>query len=620
MTGMPQIQSIRRMRRNGESIAAIARRQHVSEPTVRKYLRMDDLSEKPPVRKRRGSVIDPYLPLIGQWLAEDRASWRKQRHTATRIWERLRDEHGAEVSLSTVTRAVARLRRESAVEPGGSFMDLVWHPGEAQADFGEVDVLYRGAPQRVRHFVLDFPYSNVGLAQLMPGENAECTCQAPLDLFEWLGGVPERIVFDNAAGVGRRTGGGGVRWTRLFQAFQAHYGFESSLCSPYAGHEKGAVEAKVGMVRRKLFVSRPSVWNLENFNSRLPDRCLELGGKPHHAKDEEEAVLFAEDRGALLPLPGKRFDVVTWKRMRTDKYGVVTLDGRHRCSTDGSHARRDVLVGLRALEIEILDAGGNPAGRASEGVRPGQHQQRGPVHAAGDALQQAERVAQQPRARHAARPVARMARPAGREGTARRPADPQTGGQGVRLGERGRGDARDARIDRRGRQGRRHAPRGQARRGRGTRRIRGRPSRPERIRHRVHRHGRGRSAMMAARNDEGLYAKVGSLFISRATMDDFAGWATPRQTEAVSRLFDTELANRERSKRERLLRRARFPVVKGLDGYDFSNVRLPDGYALDGLLDLDFVPRAQDLVFYGKTGRGKTHLAIGLGMRAVERG
>ena len=125
---------------------------------------------------------------------------------------------------------------------------------------------------------------------------------------------------------------------------------------------------------------------------------------------------------------------------------------------------------------------------------------------------------------------------------------------------------------------------------------------------------------MAARNDEGLYAKARSLFISRATMDDFTGWATPRQTEAVSRLFDTELANRERSKRERLLRRARFPVVKGPDGYDFSNVRLPDGYALDGLLDLDFVPRAQDLVFYGKTGRGKTHLAIGLGMRAVERG
>lgn len=50
--------------------------------------------------------------------------------------------------------------------------------------------------------------------------------------------------------------------------------------------------------------------------------------------------------------------------MRADKHGVVTLDGRHRCSTDASHARRDVLVGLRALEIEILDVEGtHPAVR-----------------------------------------------------------------------------------------------------------------------------------------------------------------------------------------------------------------------------------------------------------------
>lgn len=353
-------------------MASIARKQHVSGPTVRKYLRMDDLSEKPPVRKRRGSVVDPYPPLIERWLAEDRGSWRKQRHTATRIWEWLRDEHGAEVSLSTVTRAVARLGRESAVEPGDAFVDLVWHPDEARADFGEVDVLYGGAVQRMRRFVPDFPYSNIGLAQLMPGENAECACQALLDLFEWLGGVPERIVFGDAAGVGRGT--------RLFQAFQARYGFESSLCSPYAGHEKGAVEAKVGMIRRKLFVPGPGVWSPENFDSGLPDRCLELGGKPRHAKDEEEAVLFAEGRKALLPLPSKRFDVVTWKRMRADKHGVVTLDGRHRYSTDASHARRDVLVGLRALEIEILDVEGThpavrpraygQAGTSSEGTPP----------------------------------------------------------------------------------------------------------------------------------------------------------------------------------------------------------------------------------------------------------
>ena len=97
---MPQVQSIRRLRRNGESVASIARKTHVSEPTVRKYLAKEDLSAVPSVRKPRASVIDPYLPVIEQWLAEDRANWRKQRHTATRIWERLRDEHGAECFAS----------------------------------------------------------------------------------------------------------------------------------------------------------------------------------------------------------------------------------------------------------------------------------------------------------------------------------------------------------------------------------------------------------------------------------------------------------------------------------------------------------------------------------------
>ena len=85
MISMPQIQSIRSRRRNGESIASIARSERVSEPTVRKYLRVDDLSARPPVRRRRGSVIDEWLPMIEGMLAEDRETWRKQRHTATRI-------------------------------------------------------------------------------------------------------------------------------------------------------------------------------------------------------------------------------------------------------------------------------------------------------------------------------------------------------------------------------------------------------------------------------------------------------------------------------------------------------------------------------------------------------
>ena len=209
----------------------------------------------------------------------------------------------------------------------------------------------------MRHFVLDFPYSNVGPSQLMPGENAECACQALRDIFEWLGGVPPRIVFDNAAGVGRRMFER-VRLTRLFQSFQAHYGFEYVFCNAYAGHEKGGVESRVGAVRRKLFVPVPSVWSMPAFNARLLERCLALGDKDHYRKGGRETDLFAEDRKALLALPETRFDVVTWKRMKADKYGIVTVEGRHRYAAGPEHAGRELIVGLRAFEVELLDASG----------------------------------------------------------------------------------------------------------------------------------------------------------------------------------------------------------------------------------------------------------------------
>lgn len=102
----------------------------------------------------------------------------------------------------------------------------------------------------------------------------------------------------------------------------------------------------------------PGVRNLANFNAGLPDRCLALAGKTHWRKGERESDLFGEDRKALLPLPARPFDVVRWERMKTDKYGVVTLEGRHRYSTDPSLARREVIVGIRAFEIEVLDRDG----------------------------------------------------------------------------------------------------------------------------------------------------------------------------------------------------------------------------------------------------------------------
>ena len=317
--------SIRLLWRQGDSVAEIARKTGVSRDTVYKYRDMDDFSPKPPARRAQGSKLDPYRPLIESWLDDDMRSGRKQRHTAKRVHDRLVSECGADVSVSTVERCVREIRaRRSAEAADAQYLDLVWGPGEAQADFGEADFYVRGMRTTLSFFVMTFPYSNVGLAQVFPGETSECVCQALRNVFEHVGGVPTKIVFDNATGVGRRVGGG-VRTTELFAACSAHYGFRFRFCNPRSGNEKGSVENKVGCVRRNLFVPVPQLWDAGAFNRRLLERSLAMSDKPHWIKGERELDLFEADRLAMLGLPAKPLDCVTYVSRTADKKGKVSV-------------------------------------------------------------------------------------------------------------------------------------------------------------------------------------------------------------------------------------------------------------------------------------------------------
>ena len=212
MIGVDKIEDIRRRARRGEPIAAIARAVGVSEPTARKYARMDDLSPEPPRRRKPESeVLAPYEGTIDSWLDDDCRNWRKQRHTAVRVYVRLRDELGYDGSYSTVQRYVRRRREEMARErdrrDAEGFLTLSWLPGEVQVDFGEADFRVRGVVTRGKYLTVTFPHSNVGLTQVFWGETSECVCQGLRNVFEFIGGVPRRAVFDNATEVGRRVGG-----------------------------------------------------------------------------------------------------------------------------------------------------------------------------------------------------------------------------------------------------------------------------------------------------------------------------------------------------------------------------------------------------------------------------
>ena len=126
-------------------------------------------------------------------------------------------------------------------------------------------------------------------------------------------------------------------------------------------------------------------------------------------------------------------------------------------------------------------------------------------------------------------------------------------------------------------------------------------------------------ALIALKAEEAreFKAKARMMYFSNEVIDRFCATATPGQLAAAAAMLDDEQGVRERRKRDRLFRKAKFPQVKSFEGYDFSQVSFPEGYTAEDLMGLGFIDRAQDFVFYGQIGRGKTHLAIAIGVAAA---
>ena len=190
MIGVDKIEDIRRRRSRGESIASISRNTGVSEPTVRKYLRMEDLSPQPPVAERRKRpAIDRYADFIVGMLVDDRSVPRKQRHSAQKISGRLVAEQGYAGSYPTVCRFVREWKLAQEQSPRGGFLELDWAPGTMQADYGTFTATVAGERLELKLLVATFPHSNVRFCIAMMCEKAECFCEGLVEIFEMAGPI-----------------------------------------------------------------------------------------------------------------------------------------------------------------------------------------------------------------------------------------------------------------------------------------------------------------------------------------------------------------------------------------------------------------------------------------------
>jgi len=245
---MARIQSIREEYfRKGKNISEIAREHGMDRKTVRKFIEQEDWNRSTKQSSLRESILDPFKPVIDGWLEEDRRKRRKQRHTAKRVYDRLRIEHGQTgfcCSYRTVAAYVAARRRELYQEIRAA-LPLVHPAGEAQADFGEADFIENGTLVHGSYLVLSFPASNAGFLQLFKGQNLECLQAGLIAAFEHTGGVPQKVWFDNASSmVAKILRNGERKLTDGFLRFQEHFGFDA-VCFVQARIPQRGVRTKI---------------------------------------------------------------------------------------------------------------------------------------------------------------------------------------------------------------------------------------------------------------------------------------------------------------------------------------------------------------------------------------
>ena len=301
--------------------------------------------------KPRSSIVDAFVPIIEEILKSDPQVHRKQRHTARRIFERLRDEHGY-VGGETVVKDAVRAWKQHHREV---FLPLSHPPGEAQVDFGFADVWLAGELTKVALFVMTLPYSDAIFIQAFPRECTEAFLEGLRRAFEFFGGVPTRISYDNSKiAVASITGSRERKVTREFQRLKSHYLFVDHFCLVRRPNEKGHVERLVDFSRSNFLVPVPRVDSLEVLNVRLVDECQKDLLRQLRGKAASKSELLDEERHEFLrPIPVQTFESHRIVIANANSLSLVRFD-RNDYSVPTKYAHRRMTVLATVDEVRIV--------------------------------------------------------------------------------------------------------------------------------------------------------------------------------------------------------------------------------------------------------------------------
>jgi transposase len=295
------------------TIRAVARKLGVHRREVRKALASAMPAERK-IPERERPKLGAAIPFIDAILEADRKAPRKQRHTAHRIWMRLRREKPeAEVAESTVRQYVRARKAAMGLLGHEIFVPQSYQfGGEAQVDWYEGWVEFDGEARKTYVFCLRSMASGGAFHRAYPHANQQAFLEAHELAFAYFGGVFRVLRYDNLKSAVKKILRGHQREeTARFIGFRSHWGFASEFCTPGEGHEKGGVEGEGGQFRRNYLVPVPSVQHLEELNLLLAAGSREEQNRVIAGRAQTVGAGMIAEREHLLPLADEGFDLAS---------------------------------------------------------------------------------------------------------------------------------------------------------------------------------------------------------------------------------------------------------------------------------------------------------------------